>query len=108
MLKRACPAASVTGLDPDPDVLERAAKKAAMAGVTIRFVQAFLTPTLPADIPSPNKIVSSLVFHQVPLAGKRTLSASMRAVLPPGGECHIADYGQQRTALMRALFRTTV
>src|SRR2546428_6401368 len=52
-----------------------------------------------------NKIVSSLVFHQVPMAEKRAGLAAMRAALLPGGELHVADYGLQRTALMRRLFR---
>ena len=29
----------------------------------------------------------------------------MRAALVPGGELHVADYGLQRTRLMRKLFR---
>src|SRR5437667_11773574 len=52
-----------------------------------------------------NKIVSSLVFHQVPMPEKRAGLAAMRAALLPGGELHVADYGLQRTALMRRLFR---
>jgi len=52
-----------------------------------------------------NKIVSSLVFHQVPMAEKRAGLAAMRAALAPGGVLHVADYGLQRTALMRRLFR---
>jgi hypothetical protein len=52
-----------------------------------------------------NKIVSSLVFHQVPLAEKRAGLAAMHAALGAGGELHIADYGWQRTRAMRGLFR---
>jgi hypothetical protein len=52
-----------------------------------------------------NKIVSSLVFHQVPMAEKRAGLAAMRAALVANGELHVADYGLQRTALMRQLFR---
>src|SRR5438094_8877685 len=52
-----------------------------------------------------NKIVSSLMFHQVPMPEKRAGLAAMRAALLPGGELHVADYGLQRTALMRRLFR---
>ena len=46
-----------------------------------------------------NKIVSSLVFHQVPLEEKVAGLAAMRAALVPGGELHVADYGLQRTRL---------
>ena len=52
-----------------------------------------------------NKIVSSLVFHQVPLEEKEAGLAAIRAALVPGGELHVADYGLQRTRWMRKLFR---
>jgi hypothetical protein len=52
-----------------------------------------------------NKIASSLVFHQVPLSEKRAGLASIYSALNAGGELHIADYGLQRTWLMRSLFR---
>ena len=52
-----------------------------------------------------NKIVSSLVFHQVPLAEKRAGLTAIFSALTCDGELHIADYGLQRTRLMRSLFR---
>ena len=48
---------------------------------------------------------SSLVLHQCPLATKHAIAAAMHAVLAPGGTLAIADYGEQRSRLMRALFR---
>ena len=52
-----------------------------------------------------SKIVSSLVFHQCPPAVKSKILDAMRRTLRPGGQLFIADYGLQRTALMRFLFR---
>ena len=52
-----------------------------------------------------DKVVSSLVFHQVPLEEKEAGLAAMRAALAPGGQLHLLDYGLQRTPLMRKLFR---
>jgi hypothetical protein len=52
-----------------------------------------------------NKIACSLVFHQVSLTEKRAGLSSMYSALGPGGELHVADYGLQRTRLMRRLFR---
>jgi hypothetical protein len=49
-----------------------------------------------------NEVVSSLVFHPVPLAEKETGLAAMRAAL---GELHVADHGLQRIRLMHKLFR---
>jgi len=51
------------------------------------------------------KVLSSLVFHQVPLDEKRAGLAAIHETLPPGGSLHVADYGLQRTAKMRKRFR---
>ena len=104
-LARRAPGARVVGLDPDADILVRAARKADAAGQSVRFVQGFARDAAAllgegvAD-----KVVSSLVFHQLPMEEKRQgLAASWRA-LKPGGTLHIADYGRQ-TGAMRMLFR---
>lgn len=106
MLKRAAPAARITAIDPDPDVLDRARRKAEAASIAIDWRQGFARDV--ADLGSFDKAVSSLLFHQIPLAGKREGLAAMFACVRPGGEVHIADYALQRGALMRALFRLTV
>jgi ubiquinone/menaquinone biosynthesis C-methylase UbiE len=103
-LKRACPGASVYGIDPDPEVLSRAELKARDAGVLVHFAKGFAQETAGAGI-RPNKIVSSLVLHQVPPAGKRSAILSAYAALRSGGELHIADYGEQKSPLMRFAFR---
>lgn len=106
MLKRAVPRAHVVGLDPDPAVLEIAAAKARAAGLDIEWRQGFASEA--AGLGSFDKTVSSLVFHQVSLSGKRGGIAAMFQAVRPGGEVHIADYARQRSAWMRALFRLTV
>ena len=101
-------AAVVHGIDPDGQVLQRARAKAAKAGAEIEFHEGFLTGEF-LDGKKPFDVVtSSLVFHQVPVAGKRDLLSMMRRALKPAGRLVIADYGLQRTALMRRLFRATV
>jgi len=100
--------ADVHGIDPDPDVLSRARLKAAKAGVSAEFHEGFLDESFLARQDPFDVIASSLVFHQVPLEGKRELLAAMRRALKPGGRICIADYGHQRTPLMRGLFRATV
>ncbi len=104
-LARRAPGARVVGLDPDGDILARAARKAEAAGQSVRFLQGFAR-----DVAAlvgegvADTVVSSLVFHQLPMEEKRRgLAASWRA-LKPGGALHIADYGRQRGA-MRTLFR---
>ncbi|MBP6014037.1 MAG: methyltransferase domain-containing protein [Alphaproteobacteria bacterium] len=106
LLKRECPGASVYGTDPDPDILSRAELKARDADVLVHFSQGYAQETAAAASGiRPNKIVSSLVLHQVPLAGKRDAILSAFAGLRAGGELHIADYGEQRSPLMRLAFR---
>lgn len=106
MIKRQCPQARVIGLDPDPEVLRIARRKAIQAGVAIEFVEGRadrIRDAVPAGVP--NKVVSSLVFHHLSLETKRTALEAIFAVLRPGGALHVADYGLQRTWLLRALFR---
>lgn len=106
MLKRLCPAARIVALDPDPDVLRIAARKGMEAGVSIEWRQGYASDAEALGAAA-DKAVSSLVFHQVPMAGKRDGIAAMFAAVRQGGEVHIADYASQR-GIMRALFRLTV
>jgi len=100
--------ADIHGIDPDPDVLDRARVKAARAKARVSFHHGFLDESFLSARSKCDVIASSLVFHQVPLAGKREILHAMRKGLKPGGRCFIADYGLQRTGLMRRLFRATV
>jgi ubiquinone/menaquinone biosynthesis C-methylase UbiE len=107
-VKQICGAADVHGIDPDNAVLNLAIGKAAKANVEVIFHQGFLRPDTVAELGTFTKVISSLVFHQTPLNVKRNILESMRALLRENGKLYIADYGQQRTALMRFLFRCTV
>jgi ubiquinone/menaquinone biosynthesis C-methylase UbiE len=106
MLKRHAPSVSVYGFDPDPEALDRAERKARAASAIVNFTHADMSD-IAAKLAAvrPAHIVSSLVFHQVPLQTKRDLLAAMAAALQPGGQLHIADYGWQRTRAMRLAFR---
>ena len=98
----------IHGIDPDTAVLARARKKAKAANVDITFHNGFLEPNTLTQLGRFSKIVSSLVFHQTALDTKSDILESMTQLLQPGGKLYIADYGLQRTPLMRALFRCTV
>jgi len=102
MLKQAAPDATVIGLDPDPENALACVKASAPSRFGDR-VRARFRPRCRADR-GVTKVVSSLVFHQVPMDEKRAALGAMRAVLAPNGEAHIADYGLQRTRFMRLLF----
>lgn len=105
MLKRQAPGARVVGVDPDSTVLQIASAKGKAAGVEVDWRQG-LGDQLPALAPSSlDKVVSSLVLHQCDLPVKSSILAAAHEVLRPGGALFIADYGRQRTPLMRLLFR---
>ncbi len=98
--------AVLIGIDPDQAILERARRKVAKVGAQVDFRVGYARDAAALlDRRRINKIVSSLVLHQVPVPEKRAGLAAMRAALVPGGELHVADYGLQRTVLMRKLFR---
>lgn len=107
-LKSHVPAATVIAIDPDPSVLRIARRKAARLRIEVDWREGFLTQSVAQELGPIDKVVSSLVFHQVPLVEKSEILESIRALLVPGGQLHIADYGQQRSTVMRVLFRSTV
>lgn len=98
------PGAQIVGVDPDPEVLavargkDRDGRVRWLSGMGDRLVDS-------VEAGSVDAVISSLVLHQCPLAVKSAILASMFAVLRPGGRLVIADYGLQRTALMRLAFR---
>lgn len=105
-LKAAAPASIILGVDPDPAVLDIARRKAEEADADIRWFEAMgdaldhIGPLQQCD-----KIVSSLVLHQCPMDVKEAIVRQMWRLLKPGGGLYIADYGEQRSLLMRTLFR---
>ncbi|NOT58457.1 MAG: methyltransferase domain-containing protein [Deltaproteobacteria bacterium] len=103
MLKRACPTATVVGLDGDPAVLAIARAKIAAADVHVELQEglAFAPPFAPASF---DRVVSSLVFHHLTTEDKRRSLARVRELLRPGGELHITDWGQAQNPLMRLAF----
>ena len=106
LISQAARPAVLIGIDPDQAVLERAQRKVAKVGAQVDFRLGYARDAAALlDRRRINKIVSSLVFHQVAMPEKREGLAAMRAALVPGGELHVADYGLQRTVLMRKLFR---
>jgi ubiquinone/menaquinone biosynthesis C-methylase UbiE len=108
LLGKAAPSAKLIGIDPDPAVLARARRRVAKAGLLVELHTGFARQAAGCGRERATKVVSSLVLHQVPMEEKGAALAAMYAALGAGGELHIADYGLQRTPLMRALFRGVV
>jgi len=105
-IARRTPEARLIGIDPDERILALARQKLGDVGSTLDLKCGYLH-----DVAAllqgrhVTKITSSLVFHQVPMQEKRDGLAAMFAALAPGGKVAIADYGLQRTKVMRGLFR---
>ena len=101
------PACIVRGIDPDRAAVEIARGKAKRAGSPAAFeVERLAERPLAGE--TVDKIVCSLVLHQVPLVEKRRLLGAMANRLRPGGRLFLADYGLQPTLAMRLAFRLTV
>lgn len=103
LLKIAQPEATVIGIDPDPAQLDRAKVKAAAAGLTIRFEQAF-ADALRLDDGMATTVVSSLVFHHLRRGTKLAALRQAYRVLRPGGRIIIADWAKPDDVLMRLAY----
>lgn len=92
MTKQAAPGIEIIGLDGDPEVLERAGKKAAQAGVFIKWEHG-----LASNLPYPNdvfdQVISSLMIHHLVTDDKRRAFREVLRVLKPGGEFQLVDFG---------------
>lgn len=96
------------GIDPDAQAVRTARRKAAQLDSSAVFETGFLPDSPRGKTHQVDKVVSSLVFHQVPIDEKVRLLNAMREWLKAGGAIFIADYGEQRSSVMKLAFRLTV
>ena len=101
------PEASITGLDADPKVLERARLKARAAGAGIVFDEGFST-ALPYDDARFDVVLSTLFFHHLTDDHKHATASEALRVLKPCGRLVVADFGRPQDLLMRAIMLGTV
>lgn len=103
LIKRRHRQAMVVGLDGDKRVLAIAHKKVERAGLDIS-----LDFGLATDLPYPDesfdRVLSSLLFHHLTRDQKGNALVEVMRVLRPGGEFHVADWGQARNPIERAAF----
>lgn len=103
LVKQSVPEAEVIGLDGDASVLALAGEKARVAGVEIELREGLATDP-PFDDGTFDRITSTLVFHHLVAADKLRALERAFALLRPGGEIHIADWGAPQSTLMRIAF----
>lgn len=101
------PAARVTGLDADPEVLARARSKAKAAGVEIALDEGFSTG-LPYEDGRFDAVLSTLFFHHLKDADKARTASEILRVLRPGGRLVVGDMGRSQDPLMRTATLLTV
>jgi len=88
---QAVPGIEARGIDPAPEMVDRARQKAAAAGVQARF-DVGVIEALEAETDSVDLILSSLMMHHLPA---ETLSQGLREVwrvLRPGGRLLVVDF----------------
>ena len=83
---------AVTGVDPSPELLARARKKARRAGLSVTLEVAG-GEQLPFPDASFDVVLSSLVFHHLPHNVLRSSALEIRRVLKPGGRLLVVDIG---------------
>lgn len=103
LAKETCPDARLVGLDGDASVLKLARRKAAAAGLEVRFDRS-VAFDLPYEDNSFDRVLSTLLFHHLLRENKSKTLQEVFRVLRPGGELHIADWGKPANVLMRSAF----
>ena len=97
LVAKAQPAAEVIGLDPDPNALSIAQRKARRAGVSFRLDQGF-ADAMPYADGSIDRVLSSFMFHHLPREVKAKTLREVRRVLKPGGRFHMVDFAGPGTS----------
>ncbi len=97
---RETPGARLTGIDPDPQILSLAQRK--LQAYPMELVQAS-AEQLPFPPMSFDVVVSTLVFHHLPMEIKRRTIAEIARVLTAGGRFLLADVGPATTLPFKVL-----
>ena len=91
LIKRRHPAIDVVGLDPDPNALAIAERKAARAGVALRFERGY-ADALPFADRTFDRVFSSMMFHHLKREERPRVLAEIRRVLKSGGHLEFLDF----------------
>lgn len=97
------PHALLTGVDGDPEILDRARRKAEASGAEITLDRG-LAQSLPYTDGTFDAVLSSLFFHHLGRSGKVDALREAHRVLTVGGETHIADWGKPAHLFSRMAF----
>lgn len=101
------PTGSVHGIDPSPEMIARAAKKARKAGVEAVFKNG-IAEALPFPDAHFDVILSTLMLHHLPGEARLQCVREMQRVLKPGGRMLAVDFGgseSERRSLLGYIHR---
>jgi ubiquinone/menaquinone biosynthesis C-methylase UbiE len=100
------PTGSVVGIDASPQMIARAARKAAKAGAPAIF-QLAVAEQLPFPDAHFDVVLSTLMFHHLPRKTRQECAMETRRVLKPGGRVLVVDFGkpQARRGLLAHFHR---
>jgi ubiquinone/menaquinone biosynthesis C-methylase UbiE len=91
--RRVGPAGSVSGIDPSPEMLARAGRKARKAGLDVVFRNA-TAQALPFPGGRFDVVLTSAVLHHLPRDARAECAREMRRVLKPGGRLLVVDFAE--------------
>ena len=103
MAKEANPGATITGIDIDIQILNKAIQRAEKKNLDILLID-YNGIKLPFHDNQFNKVISCLVFHHLDTGTKQKVLAGLFRTLSSGGRLHIADFGLSASWLQRKLF----
>jgi len=98
-------AGRVTGIDPSPEMIARAVRKARRSALDIVF-QEGVAETLPFPDGRFDVVMSTVMLHHLPKSVRALAIGEMRRVLKPGGRVLAVDFGaalQERRGLIARL-----
>lgn len=105
--RRVGAAGTVHGIDASPEMIDRAKRKSAKAGVDVVF-DAAVVEALPFPDASFDAVVSTLMLHHLPRPARQQCARGMRRVLRPGGRVLAVDFAtpaRERTGLLARVHR---
>lgn len=103
MIKSRYPAARVTGLDGDPDILVLARRKTKAAAVDVVLDEG-MSNSMPYSTDEFDTVFSSLFFHHLNSEEKLRTMKEVYRVLKPGGKFHVCDWGRPSNLFSRMMF----
>jgi ubiquinone/menaquinone biosynthesis C-methylase UbiE len=103
MVKEMYPAAKVTGIDVDREILDRAIQKVKEKKLDV-FLLDYDGTHLPFQHNAFDRVISCLVFHHLDTDTKQNMLAEIFRVLKKDGQLLIADFGRSKSWIQRTLF----